>query len=269
MPKPKNGTLGRKVKMSQPVAIPWDLAIDLVAAKVVKPPTVPKMEPMEKWIVAGGRSFDVSHDDGLTVVIITAPGIEGRTVFRGEGETLPLATARAIQELWQATPQPDPNGADLPLFRGNGGVASVAEMRLEVDGALTDMDTARSDATTAASEDDDPDARESLIASGAMELPPVREWTWLNIINPGDAKRWKQEAPSFEGSPVLEFEAGDDSNERGWYLDPDFFYDREMGIISQRNPVPGQLATVWSRDVADKPGAVEATTVNLVTASAD
>lgn len=264
MPKSKTGSLGRKVKMSQPVAIPWDLAIALVAAKVVKGPAVPKMEVMEKWIVGGGRDLEIAHDRdaGTTVATLICPSPDGQVRYVGTDVTMALATANAIHEYCKAQPLPDPTGADLPLFRGNGGVASVAEMGLDEEpaGSFVDLDSIVQEA-----------AREMNAAVAAMPdaLPPVREWTWLHIINPSDAKRWKKEAPAFEGAPVVEFEEGDDSNERGWYLDPDFFYDREMGFISQRNPIPGQAAMVWSRDVETKPGVVEATKVNLVTASAD
>jgi hypothetical protein len=251
MPKPKNGTLGRKIKMSQPVAIDFTTFITLVEGKVIKGPTAPKMEVMEKWIVSGGRDISVSrdHESGRYLAILTAKGADGPIEYEGEGETMALAVTEAIVEFLKAQPKPDPEGKDLPLFRGNGGVASVAEMDLDEEPAGSFIDVGAI-ARAAAAE------LNAAVATMPEELPPVREWTWLNMINPGDAKRWKKEAPTFEGSPVLEFEEGDDSNERGWYLDPDFFYDREMGIITQRNPVPGQVATVWSRDVETQAGAV-------------
>lgn len=266
MGKPRNGSLGRKVKMSQPIAIPWDLAIDLVAAKVVKPPTVPKMEPMEKWIVAGGRSFDVSHDDGLTVVTLTAPGIDGDSTFEGVGETLPLATARAIQELWKATPKPDPNGADLPLFKGNGGVASVAEMGLQavsVDEIARDLEAEiRAGAVPGVSITDD---------GRVSDADPVRTreddgWRHMQVIAQQDGKLWKREAPvDLNHAPILVWEEGGGGDiDRGFWLAPGYVYDRELGEI--RDQQDGRDDLCWSRPTR---GAVEATRVKLVTTAAD
>src|SRR4051812_35817436 len=91
------------------------------------------MEPMEKWIVSGGRSFSVAHDEGMTIVAITAPGIDGETRVEGIGETLPLATATAIQALWRPPPKPAPDGKDLPLFRAGTGLPDADEDEVEAD----------------------------------------------------------------------------------------------------------------------------------------
>jgi hypothetical protein len=269
--KPKQ-SLGRKVKMSQPVAIDFTTYITLVEGKVIKGPIAPKMEVMEKWIVSGGRdiSIDRDHESGHYLAILTAKSIDGQVDFEGKGETMALAVTEAIVDFLKAQPKPDPEGKDLPLFKGNGGVASVAEIELEreakgdVDEAEApdedgpkDLEVQLDDALTTA------DVADADQAPAPESQPPVREWTWLHIINPGDAKRWKQDAPRFDDAPVVEFEEGDDANERGWYLDPDFFYDREVGQISQRNPVPGQSAVVWSRDTDPMPAAVEATRVYI------
>lgn len=132
MAKRGNGSLGRKVKMSQPIAISWSLYISLAGAKVVKGPTVPKMEVMEKWIVSGGRDIEIyrDHESGIIVATLITPAADGRDEYVGRGDTIPLATANAIGAYIDAQPEPDPTGADLPLFNGNGGVASVAEIEL-------------------------------------------------------------------------------------------------------------------------------------------
>jgi hypothetical protein len=197
--KPKQ-SLGRKVKMSQPVAIDFTTYITLVEGKVIKGPIAPQLEVLEKWIgVASVAEIELEREAKGDVDEAEAPDEDG-----------------------------------------------PKDLEVQLDDALTTADVADADQAPA------PESQ-----------PPVREWTWLHIINPGDAKRWKQDAPRFDDAPVVEFEEGDDANERGWYLDPDFFYDREVGQISQRNPVPGQSAVVWSRDTDPMPAAVEATRVYI------
>jgi hypothetical protein len=125
--KQRNG-FGRKVKMSQPIAISWDLYITLAGAKVVKGPVVPKMEVMEKWIVSGGRDIEIHKDreTGTVIATLVAPGSDGPTAFGGQGDTIPLAVANAIGCYIKAQPEPDPSGGDLPLFRRDSPVADDA-----------------------------------------------------------------------------------------------------------------------------------------------
>lgn len=285
-----NASLGRKVKMSQPVAIPWDLAIDLVDARVVKGPVVPKMEPMEKWIVSGGRSFSVSHDEGLTIVAITAPGIDGETRVEGIGETLPLATAKAIQALWRATPKPDPDGKDLPLFRAGTGLPDddgdghddnphfpfefePREPEASADGEpepATDVvqETAGDEADDGTDRYGPPHGRanpddQAAFVEWAQANDPEPgsggfaddgpEWTFLFVADPQDLKRWKKSAPSVDGVAIVDFDDGSGESDRGWYLHPDYTYDPQVGFISKRDPVSGEPAMVWSRDAAREP----------------
>jgi hypothetical protein len=250
--KPKNGTLGRKVKMSQPIAIPWDLEIALVGAKVVKGPAVPKMEVMEKWIVGGGRDLEISHDRdaGLTVATLICPGADGPMRYEGSDVTMALATANAIHEYIKAQPKPDPEGKDLPLFRGNGGVASVAEIELEREAkddgdkdeapdedGPKDLEAQLDDALAVA------DAPADVVAA---EEPAVRDWRFLFMVDPTDIKLWQADTPSDDEFLVVDFDEGDAANDRGWYIAPGYRYDHKAGEIREELD-GGETELVWSR----------------------
>lgn len=280
---PQRGPLGRKVKMSQPVAIPWDLAIDLVDAKVVKGPVVPKMEPMEKWIVSGGRSFSVAHDEGLAIVAITAPGIDGETRVEGIGETLPLATAKAIQALWRATPKPDPDGKDLPLFRAGTGLPhDGAEEADDGDpifgedipfgpGGFDTGDLPPDLVEESADADPEPDRYgpphgranpddQAAFVQWAQANDPEpgtggfaddgADWTFLFVVDPQDLRQWKASVPAVDGVAIVDFDDGTQELDRGWYLHPEYAYDPKVGAIAAKAE-PG--TPVWTRDEAAVP----------------
>lgn len=101
-PKPKAG-----VKLIQPILIEWELAKILVEAKAMKAPTVPKMEGMEKWVLARGWDLSIEHDKslGLTVATIVCPGLDSPLTFTGSDATMALATAKAIGEAYTKGPK--------------------------------------------------------------------------------------------------------------------------------------------------------------------
>jgi hypothetical protein len=131
--------------MSQPVAIDFTTYITLVEGKVIKGPIAPKMEVMEKWIVSGGRdiSIDRDHESGH---YRRDPHCRERAStadrLRGRGRDDGARVTEAIVDYLKAQPKPDPEGKDLPLFKGNGGVASVAEIELEREARDGDEDEA-------------------------------------------------------------------------------------------------------------------------------
>src|SRR4051794_10567049 len=98
MAKKTSGSLGRKVKMSQPVAIDFTTYITLVEGKVIKGPIAPKMEVMEKWVVSGGRDIETyrNKETGLVHATLVSPGADGPDYHMGEGETMALAVTEAI-----------------------------------------------------------------------------------------------------------------------------------------------------------------------------
>lgn len=244
-----NGSLGRKVKMSQPVAIGFDRYIALVEGKVVKGPTVPKMEVMEKWVVSGGRDIAIGRDTdtGLHVATLTAPAADGPVAFTGEGETMALATMEAIHAYLKAQPKPDPDGKDLPLFRRNGS-----------DGAAEEVDdVGDEEREIVPSVELDPRAEEPVADESATEQRDISHLagrTFLFVVNPGDRDQWQVEAPTVQVDGetlelvIWEPEGDDRSYDRGWYLHPDYVYENIAGEIRVKSadgkPSP---MLVWSR----------------------
>lgn len=235
-----NGSLGRKVKMSQPVAIAFDRYVTLVEGKVIKGPVVPKMEVMEKWIVSGGRDIEIGRDTetGLHVATLTAPSADGKVLYTGEGETMSLATMEAIHAFLKAQPKPDPEGRDLPLFRenGKGGVddaTAITPDLVQADEADTGTDEPMVDEST----------------NGQVDSAHLDGWQFQFIVPPADGKSWKKNPPADPESdiPIVQWEDGVDANDydRGWYLHPDYTYDQQAGDI---RTAAGEL--VWSRETA-------------------
>lgn len=269
MAKPKQ-PLGRKVTMSQPVAIPFDRYIALVEGKVIKGPVVPKMEQMEKWIVSGGRDIEVHKDReaGIVLATLTCPGPNGPAHFFGEGKTIPLAVMEAIHDYLVHQPKPDPAGSDLPLFRGNGGTATVVEQQL-----LDDPSKVSATAPDPAGWSDVPFSGETIQLGepgfDTGDLPPDEDdgsgWQFLCIVP--DQALWKADPPRDELAPIVEFDEGKDDADRGWYLAPGYAYDHKAGEIRELMD-GGETQVVWSRDAKAKPGVIAADVVDLVAAGA-
>lgn len=235
-----------KIKIAQPVQLEAALRDVLEKHGVRKPPTVDKVEALEKAATAKKWLFFVTPDrrDGLTHVKLEVPGPDGLIYFEATALTTALAMTKALCDALENGPQqsnfldsarspdapPDPDGKDLPMFNGNGGVASVAEINLQ--------ETA--------------DELASDIEAMAIE-ESTNPWTFLFVVNPADVKTWKEAAPvDAEGAPIVEWEEGDELNDRGFYLDPEFHYDAAAGEIRLKDDdgQPGEL--VWSRDAAPK-----------------
>ena len=232
------------VKVIQPIQIDWLLAKDLVKAGVMRPPTVPKMEAMEKWILARGWDLSIGHDKetGQTMATVTAPMDDGPKNFYGFDATMAMATAKAIQYAWASQPQQssfldsDEDEADLP--------------------EKEQMTLAPHPESVATMMSEPPD--EDFVPGPPIEQPrALGGWSFLFIVDPNDSVLWKVIRPSGirdgdDGSqayPLVDWEEGDDLNDRGWYLAPGYAYDHQLGIIALED----DNQVLWSREEAHKP----------------
>lgn len=243
-----------KIKLAQPIALEPNLRDVLEKHGVRKPPTVDKVEALEKAAVAKKWLFFITPDrkDGLTHVKLEVPGPDGLLYFEATALTTALAMTQALCDALENGPQQadmfderakaDPNGTDLPMFRGNGGVAAVALDQI-VEEVKEEIRAGAIDGVT-------------INESAEPQIP--NPWTFLFIVNPADVTLWKAHAPDYEDNlhadrvPVVDWEEGDELNDRGWYLDPSFAYDANAGEIRLLAPdgTPDEL--VWSREVATK-----------------
>lgn len=253
--KPKSG-----VKLIQSVQIDWDLAKTLVKAGAMKHPTVPKMEAMEKWILAHGWDLSIEHDKatGLTVSTIVCPGLDDPLTFTGSDATMALATAKAIGEAYTLGPKqasflgdsgddaaepdrpakPDKRqtsfvdvepGEEATSFNDDGvDSVDVENMAGEVVERIDDMLS-----------QDAPDG----VAHDNNTIPD--DWRFLFQVDPADRALWEASPPAdSEGVPYVVFDDGDSGPDRGWYLDPICEYDHKAGTITDET---GDGVIVWTR----------------------
>ena len=220
------------VKLTQPIQIDWALAKTLVKAKAMRPPTVPKMEAMEKWILGRGWELSIEHDkaQGLTVATIMAPGDTEVTEYRGLDATMAMATAKAIGAAFNAQPQQSSflDGQDDP---GAKEPAAQTQTALEETPEPTEAATVSEEPTP---------GPPPLSASG---------WRMLFQVDVNDIALWKELTPRDEQEQALvQWCEGDDVNDRGFYLAQGLDYEPREGWIRRID----DEALLWSRPVAEK-----------------
>lgn len=255
-----------KIKLSQPIALEPRLRDVLEKHGVRKGPTVDKVEALQKAATAKKWLFTIHEDrkDGLAHATLEVPGPDGLLYFKAEAMTIPLAMTLALCDALENGPQQssfmdnatpaDPDGKDLPMFRGNGGVAGPIGVAIDpqqvADELTADIETAIRDGAIEGV---------SLLADGTVGDAPAAPasgypgdgWQFQFIVPPADTKRWKASIPTdLDDQPVVRFEEGGETSalDRGWYLNPAYSYDHKAGEIRIKSTMAGQHGAIaWSR----------------------
>lgn len=237
-----------KIKISQPIALAPELRDILEKHGVRKPPTVDKVEALEKAATAKKWLFLIKQNrsDGMTHATLEVPGPDGLIYFEATEQTTALAMTHALCDALENGPQQStfipeseplkPDGSDLPMFRGNGGTAgplasifedaagvNVADVEVELTQHLDQLDPFVPPADI--EEDDrefDPemmdleDQFDDMLAAAGDVDPALRddleedapEWRFLFIVDPADIALWKVTPPSHDDLPVVDWEEG-------------------------------------------------------------
>lgn len=110
----------RGVKISQPIALDAALRDILERHRVIKPPVVPKVELLEKYITVRAWTYEATTRnagaDPGTHVTLQTPGLDGQQEFSATETTLALALTTALCKALENQPVQADLFGNGPLF---------------------------------------------------------------------------------------------------------------------------------------------------------